>query len=57
MKKEKYKGLVKQSNEHWVKDVSDSVFPEYKDTPKDAFMAGNGSIRPQPHKKINECDH
>ncbi len=43
--------------EHWVKDVGDSVFPRYSDTPEGAFLAGNGRVRPQPHKKINECDH
>jgi len=43
--------------EHWVKEVGDSVFPKYGDNPKDAFLAGNGKVRPQPHKMINECDH
>lgn len=57
MKKEKYKGEVKQGNEPWVKDVSKSIFPEYGDNPTDAFMPGNGRVRPQPHKMINECDH
>lgn len=49
--------LGNPSNEHWEKDVGPSVFPRYGDNPKDAFLAGNGSVRPQPHKMINECDH
>lgn len=44
-------------NKHWVKDVGSSVFPAYKDTPAGAFLAGNGRVRPQPHKMINDCDH
>lgn len=44
-------------NEHWQKHVGDSVFPKYEDNPKGAFLAGNGRVRPQPHKMINECDH
>ena len=44
-------------NQHWVKDVGSSVFPKYQDTPAGAFLAGNGRVRPQPHKMINECDH
>lgn len=46
-----------QMKDHWEMDVSRSVFPKYGDNPKDAFLPGNGSIRPQPHVKINECDH
>lgn len=44
-------------NEHWVMDVGNSVFPRYGDNPTDAFLAANGSKRPQPHIKINDCDH
>lgn len=54
--KKAYKNPV-EMKEHWVMDVSSSVFPKYRDTPKDAFLAGNGKDRPQPHKMINECDH
>ena len=44
-------------NDHWQMDVGASVFPKYHDNPKDAFLAGNGSKRPQPHVMVNECDH
>ncbi len=43
--------------EHFIKDVGDSVFPRYEDNSRGAFLAGNGRVRPQPHKMINECDH
>ncbi len=44
--------------DQWVMDVSDSVFPKYKEQePMTAFVARSGSKRPTPHKKINECDH
>lgn len=43
--------------EHYMKDVGHSVFPRYEDNAKGAFLAGNGRVRPQPHKMINECDH
>lgn len=53
------KGYKNPANEkdHWEMDVSRSVFPKYSDTPTGAFLAANGSKRPQPHIKINECDH
>ncbi len=44
-------------NDHFVIDVGSSVFPKYEDNPYGAFLAGNGRVRPQPHKMINECDH
>ena len=42
---------------HWQVDVSKSVFPENKQDSETAFFAMSGSKRPQPHVKINECDH
>lgn len=42
---------------HYQINVGSSVFPKYSDTPAGAFLAGNGKVRPQPHKMINECDH
>jgi len=58
MKKEKYKNEVKQGNAHWQIDVSASVFaPGKPNDPAGAFLAMPGKLRPQPHKKINECDH
>ena len=46
------------SNEPWVMDVSKSVFPiGMDDDPKGAFLPRAGKDRPQPHVKINECDH
>ncbi len=44
-------------DKHYVINVGESVFPKYADNPKGAFLAGNGRVRPQPHKMINECDH
>ena len=43
--------------DQWEMKVADSVFPKYRDDPQGAFLAGNGSIRPQPHVKVNDCDH
>jgi len=43
--------------QHWVKEVGNSVFPKYGDNPTDAFLAGNGRYRPQPHVKVNEFDY
>lgn len=44
--------------EHWVKDVGDSVFARgYGNDPAGAFLARPAKDRAQPHKKINECDH
>lgn len=44
--------------EHWVKDVSESVFARgYGNDPAGAFLARPARDRAQPHKKINECDH
>lgn len=46
------------SNEHWQKDVSESVFVRgYGDDPAGAFLPRPGKDRAQPHVKINECDH
>ncbi len=51
-----HKGMP--SNEHWQKDVSESVFCRgYADDPKGAFLPRPGKDRAQPHVKINECDH
>jgi len=45
-------------NEHWQKDVGASVFPVgMDDDTMGAFLPRAGKDRPQPHKKINECDH
>lgn len=56
--KEIYKDLVKQTNDHWQKDVSSSVFERgYGNDPAGAFLPRPGKDRAQPHKKINECDH
>jgi hypothetical protein len=45
-------------NEHWVKDVSDSVFVQgYGNDPAGAFLPRPAKDRAQPHKMINECDH
>lgn len=46
------------SQDHWQIDVSASVFPNgEKDVPENAFLAKSGKNRPQPHVKVNECDH
>ena len=51
-----HKGMP--DSDHWEKDVSDSVFPKNKiDNPATAFFATSGTKRPQPHVKVNECDH
>ncbi len=55
-KKDSYKDPYPMGD-HWVKDVGASVFPEWSDTPKDAFLAAKPSKRVTPHEKINECDH
>lgn len=55
-KKESYKNPLPQ-NQHWVKEVRESVFPKWSDTPQGAFLAAKPSERVSPHKKINECDH
>lgn len=57
--KKSRKGYVEPilQKKHWEIDVGESVFPKYSDTPQGAFLAANGSKRPQPHKMINECDH
>lgn len=54
--KNEYKDPMKMKD-HWEIDVGASVFPRYHDNAKDAFLAGNGKDRPQPHVKVNECDH
>lgn len=45
------------SKDHWQIDVSKSIFPENKQDSATAFFAMSGSKRPQPHVKVNECDH
>lgn len=43
---------------YWQMDVSKSVFPVgMDDDPMGAFLPRSGKDRPQPHVKINECDH
>ena len=43
---------------HWEMDVGLSVFPRWSnDNPKNSFLAAKGYERPQPHIKVNECDH
>lgn len=45
-------------NDHWVRDVGKSVFPQgMDDDPMGAFLPRPGKDRAQPHVKINECDH
>lgn len=45
-------------NEYWQADVGKSVFPQgMGDDPMGAFLPKPGKDRPQPHVKINECDH
>jgi hypothetical protein len=45
-------------NEYWQKEVCKSVFPEgMDDDPMGAFLPKSGKNRPQPHVKINQCDH
>lgn len=58
-KKKEDKGYKKpiEMKEHWQMNVGASVFPRYGDNPTQAFLAGNGSKRPQPHIKVNECDY
>lgn len=52
------KGLGIKTEQPWLKDVSESVFPRgYGDDPAGAFLPRPGKDRAQPHKKINECDH
>lgn len=43
--------------EHWLMDVGNSVFPRNTGSPGTAFLAESGAKRPQPHIKINDCDH
>ena len=46
------------SHDHWQMNVSESVFPkEEYEGPCSAWLAKPGKDRPQPHYKINECDH
>jgi len=50
------KGLPSQ--EHWEKDVADSVFERgYGNDPNGAFLPRPGKDRARPHVKVNECDH
>lgn len=42
-------------NQHWEMPIGNSVFPV--GSAKDPFLARRGQDRPQPHNKINECDH
>lgn len=50
--------LGKGSQEHWVKEVSPTVFARgYGNDPAGAFLPRPGKDRIQPHLKINECDH
>lgn len=43
---------------HWQMDVSDSVFPKYKESePMTVWVGRSGTKRPTPHNKVNECDH
>jgi hypothetical protein len=47
-----------ESNQPWVMDVGLSVFPRWSnDNPRDSFLGARGKDRPQPHIKVNECDH
>jgi len=43
-------------NEQWERnyDLTPAGIPN---DPAGAFLPMSGSKRPQPHKKINECDH
>lgn len=43
-------------NEQWEKNYN--LTPDGRpDVKADAFLPMRGTVRPQPHKKINECDH
>ena len=43
------------SGEAWEMHYNPS--PEGSSTPAGAFLPKRSKIRPQPHSKINECDH
>jgi hypothetical protein len=43
-------------NEHWQVNVD--ITPEgIRNEPAGAFLPQRGRTRPQPHTKINDCDH
>ena len=42
-------------NEHW--EINRNITPQGNDTGWGAFLPRCGKDRPQPHTKINECDH
>jgi hypothetical protein len=44
------------SSEHWEKHFPMSA-EGCGDDPAGAFLPRPGKDRPQPHQKINECDH
>lgn len=46
---------VEKRNNHWEMHVN--VNPQGKNTPENAFLPKQAKYRPQPHAKINECDH
>ena len=43
-------------NEQWEVNL-DATPAGRPDVKADAFLPMSGTVRPQPHKKINECDH
>ncbi len=44
-----------QSNQHW--QVHLPCMEGKVDDPTTAFFPLPGKLRPQPHQKVNECDH
>lgn len=57
-KKELHVGqnLGANSKDHWEMNVN--ITPAgIPNDPAGAFLPMSGKNRPQPHKKINECDH
>lgn len=52
------KHAVEMTKSHWEKDVSASVFPRTKKHDQlDNWIAKAGTEWPQPHVKVDECDH
>jgi hypothetical protein len=49
----KYK--IEKGKDHWEKHIV--VNPQGKNTPENAFLPKRSKDRPQPHVKLNECDH
>lgn len=57
-RKDYRKEAMEKSKSHWEMDVSSSIFPKAKEKNQlDNWIAKECYEWPQPHVKINECDH